>query len=315
MSTEHRIATIDIGTNTVLLLVASWKEGTLVPIYQEQQFARLGEGVNNTGRLKPEAIQRVVRVLQRYKKKANQLKARVVSVAATSAARDAANQHELIEQVHAHTGWSVDILSGEEEAYWSFVGTLSMVPAMRQKPVTVLDIGGGSTEVISGVFDGLGRTSIHHAISLNVGAVRLTEQFSLVCPPSSEVLKAVEHEIVRQLFLELKGLSTKYLVGAAGTITALAMLVLNLSDPQAISLDFELPISTVYHWQKRLSMLSEEEILALNPEAMRGRSDVFLTGVLILKHVMEIGAFATCRVSSGGLRHGLVYRYMENKRQ
>jgi len=100
MSTERRVATIDIGTNTVLLLVASWKDETLVPIYQEQQFARLGEGVNSAGRLKLEAIQRVVRVLQRYKKKVNQLKAEVVSVAATSAARDAANQHELIEQVY-----------------------------------------------------------------------------------------------------------------------------------------------------------------------------------------------------------------------
>ena len=192
----ERFATIDVGTNTVLLLVAERRAGTLATVRERAEITRLGRGVDATGRLDPAAIADTVAVLGAYAREARALGARIVACVATSAARDASNGAEFFTAARDAAGVEPEVIPGDEEA------RLVWASAWRDfgragEPLTVLDVGGGSTELSFG--DGpapRGRTS------LQVGAVRLTERHVRGDPPSAEELerlRAAAREGVRPL--------------------------------------------------------------------------------------------------------------------
>ena len=301
------LATIDVGTNTALLLVATVRQGRLHILHEEERFVRLGEGVDASGCITAAALGRLVAVLRDYRAKAEALGATQHWVAGTSASRDAENKDALIASVRRETGLEYKILTGEEEAVLSFAGVTSALEG-HSTPCAVIDIGGGSTEVIVGRPGG----SVVRRYSLDVGAVRLTERFFRSAPPAPGEVEKAEAFVVGLLdALEVKLDAGMPLIGAAGTVTGLARV--RDGRPRTVSHDAApLTAAQVRSWRHRLLRLSTAEVTALNPSVMRGRADVFPAGVLILDAVLQRYGLPACGVSARGLRHGLALHVAKN---
>ncbi|MEM9665881.1 MAG: exopolyphosphatase [Bacteroidota bacterium] len=303
------VATIDVGTNTALLLIADRDEaGRLTPQYQARRFVRLGEGVDASGEINPGALRRLRDALLYYKQTARTWKADPIVVAATSASRDAQNQAEVRAMVERDVGLAYEILSGQDEARWTFAGAVAAFDDLPlDRDCLVIDIGGGSTELVHGR-PGTVPSAQH---SLDVGAVRLTERL-LPTQPATDHARAAARALVRRMLSEtgLHLAAETPLVAASGTVMILALLHHGASAwddlaPHQTSLS----VAEVEAWSSRLAAMTYDEVLALNPLLMEGRADVFPAGVLICETLMHDYGFATCRVSPWGLRHGLALRY------
>jgi exopolyphosphatase/guanosine-5'-triphosphate,3'-diphosphate pyrophosphatase len=313
-----RIATVDVGTNTANFLVADITEdGILNPVFGEKKYIRLGKGLTASGRVDEAAMERLRAALVAYKGLAERYAADEVVVGATSASRDAANRDELIDFVDRETGLGYEILSGDEEATWTFLGAVSAFPGLEGS-CAVLDIGGGSTEVVvgrarPGVIPEEGITFRH---SFDVGAVRMTERFFEHQPPARRDVEAAERyidEVLGKAEVPLDG--GLPLIGAAGTLVALAMVDRGIEEARTLEAqDTVLRADEVGAWRKRLLALSYEEVLALNPAALDGRADAIGAGVLILDVVLRRYGVDACRVSPRGIRHGLALRYWHRHR-
>lgn len=286
-----RIATIDVGTNAALLLVAEAAPGGgLRPVYTAERYIRLGAGVDARRRIAPEAMQRLRRTLLAYRDAARARGAEACYVTGTSASRDAENRAELAAYVRRETGLDYRILSGEEEARLSFLGVTAAFPDL-DGPCVVVDVGGGSTEVVAGT---PGAPPAYRC-SLDVGAVRLTERY-LAPPPAPPRTRDAAAACVRDHLSRVPPLPGPVL-GAAGTTTALS----HLYRPPARTVT----AADVHAWRERLLALSPDAVLALGPGILAGRADVFPAGVLILDLLLEHLDAPACHISPWDLRHGL----------
>jgi exopolyphosphatase/guanosine-5'-triphosphate,3'-diphosphate pyrophosphatase len=303
------IATIDVGTNTALLLVARRSaRGGIEVLHDEQRFVRLGEGVDAARRITEAALGRLRAVLLDYGSTAERLGASEVHVVGTSASRDAANRAELIDFVRRETGLRYRVITGEEEARLSFLGARSALADLRPNEVTaVLDIGGGSTELVVG-----DATALSFRHSYDVGAVRYTERLFRAQPPSPASV-AEARRLLAEAFAapraRIDAGRTRF-VGAAGTAAALALLDAGAGtwpelEAKTGSAVYAMRRDAVSAWADRLACLTEDEVLALGPEIMTGRADVFPLGVLILEAAMQSYDFADCSIVIRSLRHGL----------
>lgn len=300
------IAVIDIGTNTVLLLVARLDEGgTITPLVYEQRIPRLGRGVDSSRNLNGESMDRVVTVLKEYALLMAPHAPSPVIVCGTSAVRDAANGEELSRRILAETGWTLEVLSGDDEALWTYRGAISGIPDLQR--TTVVDIGGGSTEMTIG--DG---TTIDQKISLDIGSVRLTERFFKHDPPTAAELESaievVENAIDRTAGFPFQGTT---LVGVAGTATSLVLLArdvrsFNIAAVTNVRLEREM----VERLFRRLRAMPSSEIRGLSP-VLEGRNDVITAGSLILREIMAHCGFTSMIVSERGVRYGLAIREAE----
>lgn len=300
-----RIAAIDVGTNTALLLIAEWQDGRLEPLYDEEQFVRLGEGVDATRRVNRAAMMRLRTALLDFRAKAEAWQVSQILVGATSASRDARNQAELRAFVQAETGLPYDILSGNEEALWTFRGAVSAFDDLGPT-CAVVDIGGGSTEVVIGPPAG----PLHYRRSFAVGSVRMTERFFSAQPPTGEAIADARRTIAIQLTSDLVPLDgTLPLIGAAGTLVMLALVARGTAKREAMG-NVVLTRAEVQDWCQRLLRMTRDEVLGLHP-LMAGRADVFPAGVLILEVLMQQYGIGQVRVSPRGLRHGLALRFFE----
>src|SRR4051794_11676996 len=235
-----RVAAIDCGTNSIRLLVADVPpEGAHTDLLRRMEVVRLGQGVDATGRLAPEAIERTRVVLAEYAAQARELGADRVRMVATSATRDAANRADFEQMVVATLGQLPDVVTGAEEAELSFLGaTASLGAAARahgneppRPPFLVVDIGGGSTEFVLGDADGG-----HAARSVDIGCVRLTERPLHGDPPTSEQIRRAEDDI-RAALADVRAVvpvdEAASLVGLAGSVTTVAALALELPEYDA----------------------------------------------------------------------------------
>lgn len=297
MSAPHRIATIDVGTNTAQFLVGDVHDGRLDSVYEETRYVRLGQGVDANRRLAPEAVERVLAALADYKKTADEYGAATVVIGATSASRDAKNLNELRARVRA-LGMDYEVISGDEEALWTFRAACSAYPDLDE--VCVLDIGGGSTEVVTGRAD----AGEPERVSVDVGSVRLTERCFPTLPPS-DYAESLAADVVAEAFEGLMADGSLPLLGSSGTVRVLGELV----HPDAPNDPID--AATVHAWRERLCGLSADEVLSLNPDLLAGRADVYAAGVLILDAFMQRFGFDAIRPSPRGLRHGLALRWME----
>ena len=292
-----RVAAVDVGTNTAKLLIADLNPTlNLCPRFEDRRMIRLGEGVDATGCISPAALDRLVTALCNFRDRAEALQAQHLIIAGTSASRDASRG--LRHAIRARTGLRYEILSGTEEARWSFRGAL----AGLSKPIgqcLVLDVGGGSTEIVRGSESG----GIRSMVSLNMGSVRVSERFFSSQPPAAaEWRKArsfVENELTRGAVRSCRGLP---LVGASDT----QRLLNELSDQAGM-----LTAQAIRNWSMRLRSMSKSQVLALHPGRMRGRADVFPAAVMITLAVLEHVGADLLTVSPWGLRHGLVLRLAE----
>lgn len=290
-----RIACADIGTNSARLVIADVDESfglnTLAHIHRT---IRLGEGVDARGAISDAAMDRLVEALSEFSALADSYGASRTVIAGTSASRDARN--DLVNSVYARTGLHYEVLSGIDEADWSFRGALSALPHLEDRAITC-DIGGGSTEFTLGRLCG----QIYKRCSLNVGSVRILERF-LKSQPASVFDIERAREFVRRELAACRWLKTSNapLVGASDTHRILLQLS---GQPSQV-----LTRRDVDTWSDRLLGMTREEVRLLNPDQLTGRDDIFPLAALICRESMvHIGCDALM-VSERGLVHGLALR-------
>ncbi len=297
------ITAIDVGTNTVLMLVARVEVDESLHVLDDvYRVPRLGAGVDARKTLDPDSVARMIAVLDEYRILAASRAPDRIVVCGTSAVRDAADRDGLIAEVRRRTGFVLEVLSGDEEAFWSFQGARSGLS--RHNRLVVVDIGGGSTEVILG--DAMG---IDSRVSMDIGAVRLTERCFLHDPPLDAEIGAAEGLIDNALGAAgTIPRSAVQLVGVAGTPTTLATLAQGLTSfsQQAVA-GYILHRAEIERIWNQLRRLPSAGIARLS-DVMHGRADIILAGTLILRRVMDRYGFDSVTVSERGLRYGLVLR-------
>lgn len=284
--TGQRVAAIDCGTNSLRLLIAEPGASGLVDVVRVMRIVRLGQGVDETGLLHADALARTEAVLDEYAELIASSGATAVRMVATSAVRDAGNRSVFDAMVLRSLGRSAEVASGTEEALLSFTGACAALPA-GISAVLVADIGGGSTELVSGTAGtGGARSEVNTAVSLDVGSVRLTERYVRSDPMSAADRTAVVAEVSSQLTDAAVLPAGAQLVGVAGTVTTVAALALGLSSYSSAAVEgARLSRANVDATVDALISMSRAQRLAtgvIHP----GRVDVIAAGALILQTLM-----------------------------
>lgn len=303
-----RVAAFDCGTNTIKILIADLdpETGEEVDLVRDSRIVRLGQGVDRTGRLDPAAIGRAFAAIDEYAALLATHGAERIRFCATSASRDASNADEFVAGVRARLGVEPEVIAGHEEARLAYAGAtrgLGPVPA----PIVVVDIGGGSTELILG--DGHGHVSAAH--SLDIGSVRMHERLMPGDPPTRDEIGAATAAIDAALdTLPEHGADPSVaatVIGVAGTITTAAAAVLDLPayDRDAIH-GSVLSRGAVHEVADRLLAMTVQERRAL-PFMHPGRADVIGAGVLILDRVLRRTGPAELRVSETDILDGIAW--------
>ncbi len=291
------LAAIDIGTNSVRLLVTD-AEGR--ELERSMRMTRLGQGVDVTGELAPEAIARTVAVLTEYAERMRALGATRVRVVATSAARDARNGAQFFDAAERALAVRPELLSGEAEAHCSFFGaTLGL--SRNDGPFLVIDLGGGSTEFVLGV------ARPEAAVSLQMGCVRMTERHLRGDPPTHEQLAACERDVrgqLGQVRSQMEVTHARTVIGLAGTVTALSALELGLTHYDATRTHHSrLSVAQVAASCVRLgrATLAERRALLVEP----ARAEVIVGGAVVLMTVMKELGIRELLVSEHDILDGL----------
>lgn len=300
-------ALIDIGTNSVKLLVAVVEGQSLRPVHEESEQTRLGRGFYETRQLQPEAIQDTLRVVEKFQATARSLGASWIRVLATSAVRDARNPGDLIERVERVTGLRVEVISGDQEAEWVYRGVTSD-SSLHGRRLMILDVGGGSTEFVLG--EGEHR---QFQESFPLGSVRLLEQLRPSDPPTSgELIRCrewvdgfVQDRILPDLqrAIGVSG-SPVSLVGTGGAVTIMGRMQFRLESFERELLEGAcLRLADVQGLVERVwSVPVEERVRIIG--LPKKRADVILTGSVIYEGVMRLLRFDELRISTRGLRFG-----------
>ena len=298
--TAPRYATLDVGTNTVLLLVAEAAGGRFVPVAERMEITRLGRGVDRTGRLDPAAIDATVSALARFAAEARALGAQEIACVATSASRDARNGAEFLSRVQREAGLTAEIISGDLEARLSYEAARRDLGA--GSPLVVLDIGGGSTEFVYGE---AGR--VLFARSYDVGSVRLTERHARTDPPTAAERAQIEAAL-EAAFAALPAPPPGFsLVGVAGTVTTVCAVSRGVDPYDAGRVHLaRLSLAEVRRECDRYFALplAERKKLKGMPEK---RADVIAAGALVLERAMSRLGAGEVVVSDRGIRWGLLY--------
>ncbi|WP_448071254.1 Ppx/GppA phosphatase family protein [Georgenia yuyongxinii] len=284
-----RVAAIDCGTNSIRLLIADVRAGSTAPrltdVVRRMEIVRLGQGVDRTGRLDPAALARTLDVARQYAQTCEQHGVERIRFVATSATRDAENRQEFVAGVRAALGVEPEVVSGAEEAALSFAGAASAIdPGAHPGPYLVVDIGGGSTELV------LGQGEPHAAWSMDIGCVRLTERHLHDDPPTAAQEEAARADV--RAMLDLAGAEVplgvaRTLVGLAGSVTTVTAHALDLPayDPGAID-GAALPVADALASCRTLLHATRAERAAMG-FMHPGRVDVIGAGALVWSEVIS----------------------------
>ncbi|OLF15284.1 Ppx/GppA phosphatase family protein [Actinophytocola xanthii] len=288
-----RIAAIDCGTNSIRLLVADvtvHEDGrrSLRDVHREMRIVRLGQGVDATGRLAPAALDRTRAALTDYAAICRRRGAERVRMVATSATRDASNRDEFFAMTESVLGVTAEVITGDEEAGLSFTGAVGDLDP-DDGPFVVTDIGGGSTEVVTGTWDGV-RAEVTGALSVDIGCVRLTERCLRGDPPTPEEVAAgreLAAETLQKAFDVVPVADARTWVGVAGTITTLSAVRQDLPeyDSERTHLS-RLSDAEIDEVAGRLLAASHDERAAIG-SMHPGRVDVIGAGALITQVLAE----------------------------
>lgn len=287
-----RVAAIDCGTNSIRLLIADRDEsGRLTDVVRRTEIVRLGQGVDVTGRIAPEAMERTLIRAREYAALCREHDVTAARFVATSASRDASNAEEFVTGLRAAFGdldVSPEVVSGDEEAALSFAGaTGDLIAAGVPGPYLVVDLGGGSTELVRG------GTGVEQQRSVNIGCVRMTERHLRSDPPTAQEISAATRDVDAALdqaeqAVHLSGIAT--LVGLAGSVTTITAHALDLPtyDSEAIH-GTRLPVEQVLASCDALLSASREQRAAM-PFMHPGRVDVIGAGALVWRRVVQRAA-------------------------
>ena len=303
----RRVAAVDCGTNSIRLLIADVDpdRATLSDVDRRMEIVRLGQGVDTTGRLAPEALDRTLKALRGYAELIGSRRAEAVRMVATSATRDAANAGEFTRRVTEVLGTGPEVLTGDEEARLSFLGATAELGASVPAPYLVTDIGGGSTEFVLGQ-DG----QVASARSVNVGCVRMTERHLRDDPPSRAQIEAATADIDRAIAeaaTVVDARRARTLVGLAGSVTTVAGIALDLPgyDPERLH-HSRLSAAQVHEVATRLLAQTRAERARI-PVMHPGRIDVIGAGALILDRIMIRLGLAEVLVSEHDILDGIAW--------
>jgi exopolyphosphatase/guanosine-5'-triphosphate,3'-diphosphate pyrophosphatase len=300
--TAERLAALDVGTNSTRLLVADVDGGRMVAEHaREMIITRLGKGVDRTGRFDPAALRRTLDVLAGYEATCRRLGVSRRRVVATSATRDAANRQEFLDGVRALLGVDAEVLSGEEEAATAYRGATHDLPG--EERTLVVDIGGGSTELI------VGTHTPEAMVSLDLGCVRLHERHLHSDPPTAAEVAALRADAAGRLATvtgTLDPASAERVVGVAGTITTVTAIGLGLDayDPRRIHRS-ALGAAEIATVAEKLAAMTVAERAAL-PVMAKGREDVIAAGALLLDQLVRTFGFPRVIASETDILDGVL---------
>jgi exopolyphosphatase / guanosine-5'-triphosphate,3'-diphosphate pyrophosphatase len=290
-----RVAAIDQGTNTTRLLVADVDDGRVEDVVARQEITRLGEGVDSRRRLLPLPIARVRNVLTEYRREAERLGAERTLLIATSAVRDADNGEAFLGEIEWSYGFTTQLLGGEDEAELTFRGVTS--DRQLERPTLVLDIGGGSTELVIAGPDG-----VRSRLSLDIGSVRLTERYLRGDPPSAAELGACAEHVAASI---PEDLVVDDAIGVAGTITTLAAIELGLEEYDRERIHgHRLSLDAIEREVERLSLMPltvREGVTGLHPD----RAPVIVAGGIIVRETLSRLGLDALTVSERDILHGI----------
>jgi exopolyphosphatase/guanosine-5'-triphosphate,3'-diphosphate pyrophosphatase len=284
----NRVAALDCGTNSLRLLIADIDEdGTLTDVTRQMRIVRLGQDVDRTGRLAPEALERARAALVEYAEEIGAANVAATRLVATSAVRDAANRADFDRLVRSTIGVTPEVVSGDEEARLSFAGAVSVPAVAEHEDVIVTDIGGGSSELIRG------RTrppAVTGAFSMDVGSVRLTERHFHDDPPTLDQVAAAIVDIEAALDVAATTVDLRpgaMLIGVAGTVTSLAAMVLGLPAYDSARIHgLRVARDRMDAVVDRLLRQAHAERSAI-PSLHPGRVDVIAAGAVVLRTIMR----------------------------
>ena len=298
-----RVAAVDCGTNSIRLLVTDITGSDQSDVQREMRVVRLGQGVDRTGLLSPEALDRTRTALQEYSRICAGYNVDRTRMVATSATRDASNRSDFVAMVRDTLGVEPEVVTGDEEAALSFAGaTRALDPA--DGPFVVMDIGGGSTELV------LGTATVEAARSVDVGCVRLTERHLHDDPPSAEQVADATADIdvaVREIQAVVPVAQARTAIGLAGSVTTIAALALGLSsyDRDRIHLA-RISADDVRRVTAALLGMTRTERAAL-PVMHPGRVDVIGAGALVLRTLVDRLSLTEVLVSESDILDGIAW--------
>jgi len=309
------LAGIDIGTNSIRLLIAETGPGAFRELYSTRRTTRLGKDLDRTGMLSPDAMARSLSALIEFSACIHRFSADQTSAIGTSALRNASNAHTFIADVRQRTGIDISVISGEDEARLTLRGVKSALQEEGMKAdlldsALVIDIGGGSTEFI--VTSECSRPLVQ---SLPLGAVYLSERYVTADPPGADALAALRQTVRSELdkaeqrgpaLSHGPGERPKLLIGTAGTITTLAAMdqAMTVYDPARIngSVLTQGAVNGIVQTLVRSTAAERRTLAGLEP----GREDIILSGAIIAQEIMERYAYLEMLVSDWGLREGII---------
>ena len=302
-----RVAAIDCGTNSIRLLVADVDPaaGTLTDLHRRMEIVRLGQGVDATGQLAPDALARTLAMVRRYGEVIAAARAGAVRMVATSATRDAANAAEFVSGVRDVLGIEPEVLTGEEEAWLSFTGATAELAGQADAPYLVADIGGGSTEFVLGE-----RLAVTAALSVDIGCVRLTERHLHGDPPEPRQAAAATADIDAALDLvagKVPAAAARTLVGLAGSVTTVAALALRLDSYDPVRIHHSRISAADVHRQSVRLLGQTREARAALAVMHPGRVDVIGAGALILDRIVQRFSFPDVLVSEHDILDGIAW--------
>lgn len=290
-------AAVDIGSNSVRLSIAELRKGRLIPLHQDREVTRLGEGVFKDGNLDPQAMAHSLKVLRRFNRAVQSYAVERTRVVATSALRDSNNGHVFVDWVRSATGWRMDIISGLEEGRLIHLGVLAR---MRTRPsrMLLIDLGGGSCELTLS-----DRGHIKEIVSLPLGAVRLTQEFIHHDPPGKDELNRLNEFIVEEtarIPRQISRANASLAVATSGTAAALSGAAQSLKlGPGNVSR------SAMVKLARRLAKMTLRQRAAIKGINAK-RAEIVIAGAAVYSHLMEVCGLRAFRYSPLGLRDGIL---------
>ena len=300
------VASIDIGTNTVLLLIAEVQTSSEIkPLLNEYRMPRLGKGAEKNGSISQEKIDLLIDVLKEYDDFIKRYKCETVLVTGTNALRIAKNAPEIVRMIQDIFKYRIDVISGDTEAEYAYLGAISDIKNI-EIPM-VIDIGGGSTELIFS-----NKLKILSKRSLPIGSVSATEKFLKNSPPIEKEIDSLKNEL-NELFKKLSYNKTPSdVVAIAGTATTLSCMNLGLKEFEEDKVEMSfITLEEINKIIKKIKVLTPSKIFENYGPVLKGREDIILAGAIILSEVMNFFSINSIKVSSRGIRYGAIVKYFK----
>ena len=300
------VASIDIGTNTILLLITEVDEGSerLRPLVNEYRMPRIGRGTSDTGIITPDKLELLFDVIHQYDSIIKEYKCDKVLITGTNALRIARNTNEITTRLKNYFNYDLDVVTGDVEAEYAYLGAVSILENFKSS--LVIDIGGGSTELIFG-----NELSIYFKASLQIGSVSTTEQFLKHSPPLKWELEKLRDSIHKMLINIVNREIPENVIAVAGTATTLGCINLELNEFDEKRIEKSvIRKDELNEMINKISELIPEEILKNYGPVMKGREDIILAGAIILFEILKTLGIEKVLVSSRGIRYGAIINYL-----